>query len=93
MKLILKKPIITEKTAKLQEKNGQYTFQVNVKANKNEIANAIKDRFSVDVAAVNTTKVHGKIKRMGRSSGKKSDIKKAVVTLKGDQKIEYFEEN
>lgn len=93
MKLILKRPIITEKTAKLQENNSQYTFEVNVAANKNEIAKAIEEKFDVNVVSVNTTKVAGKVKRMGRFVGKKSDIKKAVVTLKGDQKIEYFEEN
>jgi len=90
MKLILKKPVITEKSSKLQEKNNQYTFMVDKDANKIEIAKAIEIKFSVHVESVNTVNYLGASKRVGRYIGKKNDFKKAIVTLKKDEKIQLF---
>ena len=88
---IILKPVITE--ASMQGiANKKYTFQVAKDANKIEIAKAVVELFGVKVAKVNTIKLPGKWKRMGVHVGKRSDIKKAVVTLTADsKKIEIFE--
>ena len=88
---IILKPVITE--ASMQGiANKKYTFQVAKDANKIEIAKAVAELFGVKVAKVNTIKLPGKWKRMGVHVGKRSDIKKAVVTLTADsKKIEIFE--
>jgi large subunit ribosomal protein L23 len=91
MKLILKKPVITEKSSKLQEQNNQYTFLVDKDANKIEIAKAIEEKFSVHVESVNTIISLGATKRVGKYIGKKNDFKKAIVTLKKDEKIQLFQ--
>jgi large subunit ribosomal protein L23 len=98
MKDILKtvrRPLITEKSTILREKDGTYCFRVHVNANKIEIARAIEKVFEKDkvkVAAVRTSRVKGKVKRMGRSIGKRPDWKKAWVTLApGSGDIEFFE--
>ena len=73
-------PIITEKSNDgLNE--GKYTFEVNKKATKIEIANAVEKLFGVKVEKVNTISVKGKEKRVGRNVGKTSDWKKAIVTI------------
>jgi large subunit ribosomal protein L23 len=84
-------PMFTEKTGNQLASQNSYTFKVSVKANKIEIKNAIEKIFSVTVNDVNTMKYHGKIKRMGRYSGKRADWKKAIVTLKEGYKIPDFE--
>ena len=77
---IIIKPIITEESnAGLQE--GKYTFKVNKKATKVDIANAVEKLFEVKVLKVNTITVKGKEKRVGRNVGKTSDWKKAIVTI------------
>ena len=86
---IIKRPIITEKTAKLAEKN-KYTFEVSKDANKVEIAKAIGEIFNVTVEGVNTITVLPKHKRVGRYEGLKSGYKKAIVTLKDGDKIDGF---
>ena len=76
-------PIVTEKSSSsIQE--GKYTFEVNKKATKIEIANAIEKLFDVKVLKVNTISVKGKEKRMGRNTGMTSDWKKAIVTIDTD---------
>lgn len=73
-------PVITEKSNDgMQE--GKYTFEVNKKATKIDIANAVEKLFEVKVLKVNTVTVKGKTKRMGRYEGKTSDWKKAIVTI------------
>ena len=73
-------PVITEKSNdNMQE--GKYTFEVNKKATKVEIANAVEKLFEVKVLKVNTITVRGKNKRVGRYEGKTSDWKKAIVTI------------
>ncbi len=89
---IILAPIITEKSTLLKEKRGALVFRVNRAANKIEIRQAIEKLFSVKVASVRTENVRGKMKRMGRFAGRRSDWKKAYVSLKpGEKSIEYFE--
>ena len=88
---IIKRPIITEQSME-QTEMKRYTFEVAKTANKIEIAKAVEEIFGVKVAKVNTIKLPGKWKRMGVHVGKRSDIKKAIVTLTADsKKIEIFE--
>jgi len=87
---IIKKPLITEKSMADTAEN-KYTFLVDLKANKTQIKQAIEKLFKVEVEKVNTMIVPGKWKRMGKSIGKTSDKKKAIVKVKEGQKIEIFE--
>ncbi len=88
---IIRKPVITEKTmASMADK--KYTFIVHADANKSQIKRAVEEVFNVTVEAVNTINGLGKTKRMGVHVGKRSDYKKAIVTLAADSKgIEFFE--
>ena len=87
---IIKRPIITEKSALFAEK-AVYTFEVSKDANKVEIKKAIEEIFNVKVAAIRTVNVHRKAKRMQRYEGFKSAYKKAVVRLEPGQTIKAFE--
>ena len=87
---ILIRPLITEKSTQLMEE-GKYVFVVAKKANKIEIAKAVTEVFNVKVANVNTVNVSGKMKRMGRFVGKRSDYKKAIVKLAPGETIEFFQ--
>lgn len=87
---IIIRPLITEKSTTLMAE-GKYVFEVAKAANKIEIAKAISQIFNVKVAFVNTVNVEGKVKRMGRSIGKRSDYKKAIVKLAAGETIEFFE--
>lgn len=87
---ILIKPIVTEKSTALMEE-GKYTFQVPLTATKIEIRQAVEKVFNVKVQAVNTMRYEGKMKRLGRTQGRRSDWKKAIVTLKAGETIELFE--
>ena len=87
---ILIRPLITEKSTQLME-DGKYVFVVAKKANKIEIAKAVAAIFKVKVADVNTVNVSGKVKRMGRFVGKRSDYKKAIVKLAPGETIEFFQ--
>ncbi|MBR2878179.1 MAG: 50S ribosomal protein L23 [Clostridia bacterium] len=89
---IIRRPIVTENSmAQMQEK--KYTFEVDKRANKIQIKQAIEELFNgVKVESVNTMNVLGKYKRMGANMGKRADWKKAIVTLKEDSKtIEFFD--
>ena len=72
-------------------KDNKYTFQVAMGANKTEIRQAIEAIFNVKVVNVNTVRVEGKKKRMGRFEGKRSDYKKAIVKLASGNTIPVFE--
>ncbi len=88
---ILRRPVISEKsTAGMRE--GRYTFEVDLHANKVEIRKAVEEVFKVKVAAVNTMRVGGKQRRVGRAAGFRPDWKKAVVTLKAGQRIESMDQ-
>ncbi|MBM6989878.1 50S ribosomal protein L23 [Mobilibacterium timonense] len=85
------RPIITESSMDLAAER-KYAFKVDPRANKTEVKNAVEEIFDVDVAKVNIMNVNGKTKRLGRSVGKTSDYKKAIVTLTPDSKeIEIFQ--
>ena len=87
---IIIRPLITEKSTAVMAE-GKYVFEVAKSANKIQIAKAISQIFKVKVASVNTINVEGKVKRMGRSVGKRSDYKKAIVKLAAGETIEFFE--
>lgn len=87
---ILIRPLITERTTQLMAE-GKYVFVVAKGANKIEIGKAVAEVFKVKVDSVNTVNVTGKVKRMGRSIGKRSDYKKAIVKLAAGETIEFFE--
>lgn len=89
---VVKRALITEKGTALRELRNQYHFEVAKDANKIEIKQAIEAIFSVKVGSVRTLQVHGKVRRQGRYAGRRSDWKKAIVTLQPDQKIELFEQ-
>ena len=77
---IIVRPVITEKSNQ-EMQSGKYTFEVNKKATKVEIAKAVEKLFEVRVLKVNTMTVNGKTKRVGYHTGKTSDWKKAIVTI------------
>jgi large subunit ribosomal protein L23 len=90
---IIKKPIIlTEKSARLREKANQVMFEVHRNANKIQIKDAIQALFKVGVVDVNTLVYRGKDKRMGRGVAKLPNWKKAIVTLKAGDEIQFFDE-
>jgi large subunit ribosomal protein L23 len=91
---ILKKPIITEKMTKAGEKLGVYGFVVDKTANKIQIKNEIEKMYSVTVERVNTMKYYGKLKsrftKTGAVTGSKGVFKKALVTLKKGETIDFY---
>jgi large subunit ribosomal protein L23 len=87
----IKRPVITERTTDLMEEK-KFTFDVDVKANKTEVKDAIETIFGVKVEKVNIMNYKGKFKRMGRHSGYTNRRRKAIVKLTKDSKdIEFFE--
>jgi len=94
MKNPLLRPWLTEKSTKLTEQKGQYVFQVKTDADKEDIRKAVEQKFGVDVISIRTINCLGKSKRQytrkGLIAGKKSDWKKAIVTLGEGQKIDYY---
>lgn len=88
---IIKRPIITESTSEMMA-NKKYVFEVDMRANKTEIRQAIEQIFKVKVTGVNTLRMPAKPKRYGRHSGYTSEWKKAIVSLSADSKeLEFFE--
>ena len=101
---IIKRPLLTEKSTTLRETGGsniefgseedlapKLVFEVAKDANKIEIRNAVQELWEVRVTGVHTMVVRGRTKRVGRSSGWRSGFKKAIVTLKAGENIEFFE--
>ena len=86
---ILIRPRITERTTDLMA-DGKYVFIVDKRANKIQIAEAVAEIFNVKVEKVNTVNVKGKTVRRGRTEGKRSDYKKAIVKLAPGETIEFF---
>lgn len=87
---IIRRPIVSERTMALMEQN-KYTFAVDIRATKPQIREAVEQVFDVTVEKVNTMRVVGKKRRMGRYEGKRPDWKKAIVTVKEGESIELFE--
>jgi large subunit ribosomal protein L23 len=88
---IILRPLITEKSTQQKEGSNQYVFEVHRDANKIEIQSAVERLFKVKVSQVRTSNVLGKVKRVGKKYGKRQDWKKATVTLKEGDRIEFFE--
>lgn len=88
---IIKAPVITEKSMMKTAEVNQVVFWVDMKANKKDIKEAIEKVFNVKVVGVNTNRMPGKVKRLGKYAGRTSTRKKAYVTLKEGEKIEIFE--
>jgi large subunit ribosomal protein L23 len=86
---VLRRPIVTEKTSLLQERN-KYAFEVANKATKRQVKDAVETAFKVNVTKVNIVAMRGKQKRIGRRVVLTRSWKKAVVTLMPGQKIEFF---
>ena len=90
---IIRRPIIlTEKSSRLRDQGNKVIFEVHKDANKIQIKDAIQTLFKVGVVDVNTLVMRGKDKRMGRGYAKLRNWKKAIVTLKAGDKIQFFDE-
>ncbi|MGH2926419.1 MAG: 50S ribosomal protein L23 [Solirubrobacterales bacterium] len=87
---VIIEPVVSEKSYALMT-DGKYTFRVNNRAHKTQIARAVEEVFDVRVVAVRTAKVHSKPKRRGVHSGRTRSWKKAVVQLAAGDRIELFE--
>ena len=88
---VIKKPHVTEKTSLAADSSNTVAVVVDREANKIEIKQAVESLFKVKVADVRTVTVAGKVKRSGKSYGKRSNWKKAYVTLQEGQSIDFFE--
>jgi large subunit ribosomal protein L23 len=87
---VLKLPLITEKSTHIKDNLRTLTFKVARNANKHDIKEAVEKTFNVKVESVRTANFHGKIRRQGRFTGRRSDWKKAYVTLKEGEKMVEF---
>ncbi|WP_113661961.1 MULTISPECIES: 50S ribosomal protein L23 [Pedobacter] len=91
---ILQRPILTEKASALTEKANRFTFQVDHRANKLQIKKAIEQMYGVTIVALNTMVVQGKAKtrntKAGLVTGRSPKYKKAIVTLKDGETIDYY---
>jgi large subunit ribosomal protein L23 len=88
---IIKRPLITEKTTILKDKENKIVVEVDRNANRLEIKKAVEACFDTKVRDVKTMNVKGKAKRRGKIVGKRKDWKKAIVTLMPEQRIDFFE--
>jgi large subunit ribosomal protein L23 len=88
---ILKRPITTEKSNQLKDAHRKYAFQVDLRANKLQIKEAVETAFKVDVLDVNVMRVSRKRRHFGRRVSYKPIWKKAIVTIRPDQRIDLFE--
>jgi len=88
---IIKRPLVTEKGTKQKEQSNQLAFEVDRRANKILVRNAIENIFKVKVVSVRMMNVKGKERRVGRNVGRKADWKKAIVRLAPGENIEFFE--
>lgn len=88
---IIRRPIITEKGSGLKDDNNQLVFEVHPDSNKSEIRKAVEKLFKVTVLSVRTQNRIGKRKRLGRTVGRRRNWKKAIVTLREGDRVEFFE--
>jgi large subunit ribosomal protein L23 len=88
---IIKKPLFTEKGSGLKESQNKILVEVARDANKVDIKKSVEEIFKVKVEKVSTINLKGKWKRYGRSIGKRPDRKKAVITLKKGEKLDFIE--
>ncbi|NWF52221.1 MAG: 50S ribosomal protein L23 [Nitrospirae bacterium] len=87
----IKKPIFTEKGSQLKESENKILVEVDNNANKIDIKRAMEEIFKVKVEKVSTINTKGKWKRFGRSIGKRPNRKKAIITLKRGEKLDFIE--
>jgi len=85
---VIKAPIITEKSSKVASNERKYVFKIDVKANKTQVKQAIEKIFNVKVEKINILNVHPKTKKVGRYTGLTNRYKKAIITLKENNKID-----
>jgi len=88
---VIKRPLFTEKGMDLKERENKILVQVNTEANRHEIKKAMEEIFKVKVEKVATIRVKGKMKRHGKSVGRRPDRKKAIITLKQGEKLDFIE--
>lgn len=88
---IIKRPLFTEKGAFIKENENKVLIEVDRDANKTEIKRAVEEIFKVKVEKVATINTTGKLKRYGRSVGRRPDRKKAIITLKKGEKLDFIE--
>lgn len=88
---VLKRPVLTEKSNYQADALHRYTFEVDPRANKHQVRDAVQQIFSVTVVEVNMMKVHGKARRLGKFTGRTPDWKKAIVTVAPGESISFFE--
>ncbi len=89
---VIKRPLyLTEKGAKLREEENKYTFEVDLDANKLQIKDAVETLFKVSVDDVHTLVMRGHMRRMGRTYAKTRNWKKAIVTVREGDSIDFFE--
>jgi len=88
---IIKRPLVTEKGTKQKEQSNQLAFEVDRRANRIQVRNAVESIFKVKVLNVRVMNVKGKERRVGRNVGRKADWKKAIVRLAPGENIEFFE--
>lgn len=88
---VIDRPLVTEKTTIEKDTKGVIAFSVHRDANKLEIKEAVEKLFNVRVTDVNTINMAGKVKRVGRNIGKRSNWKKAYVTLQAGSTVDFFE--
>lgn len=88
---IIKRPIVTEKSTDLAEWDNHYSFEVDLRANKRQIKEAVEQLFDVEVLNVRTMTMKGKSRRWGRNYFRSKDWKKAIVTLAEGDSITFFE--
>jgi large subunit ribosomal protein L23 len=88
---VIKKPLVTEKTTIEKDNRNIVAFVVHRDANKIEIKQSVEKLFKVEVTAVKTATVAGKVKRAGKQIGKRANWKKAYVTLKEGSNVDFFE--
>ncbi len=87
---IIRRPLVTEKSTLLRDSANVIAFEVDPKANKIQVKEAVEELFKVKVAEVRLFNVRGKVKRMGRFEGKRRDWRKAYVRLKAGEKAPDF---
>jgi large subunit ribosomal protein L23 len=88
---IIKRPLDTEKLDRMRDRENKFAFEIDLKANKTEVKQAIEQLFKVKVLDIKTHIVRGKFRRIGRSEGRRPNWKKAIVTLKEGDAIQLFE--
>jgi len=88
---VLKRPLITEKGTRQKEQSNQMIFEVDRRANRVMVRNAVESIFKVNVLSVKLMNVKGKERRVGKNVGRRPDWKKAIVRLGPGENIEFFE--